>query len=197
MIVPKVELVVLGLLAEEPMHGYDLLERFRSRSMGFWVEVGKASVYQALSRLEKRGLVVGKAREGSEGPDRRVFRITRSGRARLTAGLEERFGELVPVWPTVMSREARLAAAYETEAGTALGFVHLLAPAEARAAVTDREQALTDLLDAVRTERARVATERGAGRMVANALLDRQEALAKAEQVWLKAFRASLGKLRR
>jgi DNA-binding PadR family transcriptional regulator len=195
--VPKVELVVLGLLAEEPMHGYDLLERFRSRSMGFWVEVGKASVYQALSRLEKRGLVVGRAREGTEGPDRRVYRITRSGRARLAAGLEERFAELAPVWPSVMSRDARLAAAYETEAGTALGFVHLLAPAEARAAVTDREQAVTDLLDAVDTERARVAAERGAGRMVANALLDRQEALAKAELVWLKAFRASLGKLRR
>jgi len=43
--VSKVEVVVLGLLAEEPQYGYDLLERFRSRGMGFWVEVGKASVY--------------------------------------------------------------------------------------------------------------------------------------------------------
>jgi DNA-binding PadR family transcriptional regulator len=180
--VPKVELVVLGLLAEEPMHGYDLLERFRSRSMGFWVEVGKASVYQALTRLEQRGLVTGRDREGTEGPDRRVFRITRSGRARLTQGLAERFGQLAP---------------YESEAGTALGFVHLLAPAEARAAVADREQAVTDLLDAVRSERARVSAERGAGRMAANALLDRQEALAKAEIAWLRAFLASLGKLRR
>ena len=52
----KVEVVVLGLLAEEPLYGYDLLERFRARSMGFWVEVGKASVYQALRRLERDGL---------------------------------------------------------------------------------------------------------------------------------------------
>ncbi len=180
--VPKVELVVLGLLAEEPMHGYDLLERYRSRSMGFWVEIGKASVYQALARLERRGLLAGTDQAGSEGPDRRVFRITRSGRARLAAGLAERFGELAP---------------YEAEAGTALGFVHLLPAAAARAAATGRERAVNDLLGAVRTERSRVSAERGVGRALANALLDRQEALAKAEVVWLKAFRSSLGKLRR
>ena len=182
MIVPKVELVVLGLLAEEPMHGYDLLERYRARSMGFWVEIGKASVYQALSRLERRGLVAGKDQEGSEGPDRRVFRITRSGRARLGAGLAERFDELAP---------------YEAEAGTALGFAHLLSATEARAAASGREQAVTDLLDAVGAERARVSGDRGVGRTLANALLDRQEALAKAELAWLKTFRASVGKLRK
>ena len=72
----KVEVVVLGLLAEEPLYGYDLLERFRTRSMGFWVEVGKASVYQALRRLEGHGLASGRPQEGTEGPDRRVYRIT-------------------------------------------------------------------------------------------------------------------------
>ena len=56
MAVSKVEVVVLGLLAEEPLYGYELLERFRARSMGFWVEVGKASVYQVLRRLEREGL---------------------------------------------------------------------------------------------------------------------------------------------
>ena len=84
--VPKVEVVVLGLLAEEPMHGYDLLERFRARSMGFWVEVGKASVYQTLHRLEARGLITGRSQDGREGPDRRVYRITRAGRSRLARG---------------------------------------------------------------------------------------------------------------
>src|SRR5436190_16819050 len=59
--VPKVEVVVLGLLAEEPLYGYDLLERFHTRSIGFWAEVGKASVYQTLRRLERRGLITGRA----------------------------------------------------------------------------------------------------------------------------------------
>ena len=178
--VPKVEVVVLGLLAEEPMHGYDLLERFRGRSMGFWVEVGRASVYQALHRLEARGLITGRSQDGREGPDRRVYRVTRTGRARLAEGLAGRFGELAP---------------YETDAGLALGFADRLTPAEARKAVDTRELAVRDLLDAVAAERDR--TTGRAGRALADTMLDRQRALAEAELAWLARFRSSLGKIRR
>jgi PadR family transcriptional regulator len=180
--VSKVEVVVLGLLADEPLYGYDLLERFRARSMGFWAEVGKASVYQALRRLERDGMIAGRSQEGPQGPDRRVYRITRSGRARLIAGLEERFATLEP---------------YETGAGLAFGFAHLLSATQARRAVDARETAVRDLLDAVKTERSRAAADRGAGRLVSNALLDRQEALGKAELAWIKGFRTTLGRIRR
>ena len=180
--VSKVELVVLGLLAEEPMYGYGVLERVRARSMGFWAEVGRASVYQALRRMESDGLIAGRAQEGIDGPDRRVFRITRTGRDRLRAGLVERAAELAP---------------YETGAGLSLGFTHLLSAAESRRTVDARELAVRDLLDAIRTERARTSADRGAGRMVANAMLDRQETLARAELAWLARFRTELVKARR
>ena len=81
MAVSKVELVVLGLLADEPSYGYQLLERFRERSMSFWGEIGRASVYQARDRLEAKGLVTGRAQDGTTGPDRRVYRLTRTGRS--------------------------------------------------------------------------------------------------------------------
>jgi PadR family transcriptional regulator PadR len=178
----KVEVVVLGLLAEEPLYGYDLLERFRTRSMGFWVEVGKASVYQVLRRLERDGSINGRSQEGSEGPDRRVYRITKSGRDRLRSGLSERVASLEP---------------YETDGGLALGFAHLLSASDARKAVDARESAVRDLLDAVRTERARVTADRGAGRSVSTAMLQRQESFAKAELGWIKGFRADLGRIRR
>ena len=180
--VSKVELVVLGLLAEEPMYGYGVLERARARSMGFWAEVGRASVYQALRRMESDGLIAGRAQEGTDGPDRRVFRITRTGRDRLRAGLVERAAELAP---------------YETGAGLSLGFAHLLSAAESRRTLDARELAVRDLLDAIRTERARTSADRGAGRMVANAMLDRQETLARAELAWLARFRTDLVKARR
>jgi DNA-binding PadR family transcriptional regulator len=178
----EVEVVVLGLLAEGPVHGYDLIERARSRSMDLWAEVGKASIYQALHRLEARGLITGKAQEGSDGPDRRVYRVTGSGRRRLRAGLAERFGEPSP---------------YATDGGLSLGFVHLLPAGDARRGLDGRERAVRDLLDAISTERARAAEDRTAGRVVADAMLDRQEALAKAELAWIKGFRATLGRLRR
>ena len=180
--VPKVEVVVLGLLAEEPMHGYDLLERFRARSMGFWVEVGKASVYQTLHRLEARGLIAGRSHVGREGPDRRVYRITRSGRARLGEGLAERFGELAP---------------YETDAGLALGFSDRLSAPQAKEAIAARELALRDLLDALAAERERTAGQGGPGRVLSDAMLDRQRALAEAELAWLARFRSSSGRIRR
>ncbi len=182
MAVPKVELVVLGLLADGPAHGYDLIERLRERSMGFWIEVGKASVYQTLHRLEARGLITGKVQDSNDGPDRRVFRISKAGRDRLGLGMAERFGELAP---------------FETEAGTALGFVHLMSPADARLAADAREAALQDLLAATKDERARMGAEKGGSRVVSNALLERQDALARAELAWLKTFRAGLSKMRR
>ncbi|MGZ6545122.1 MAG: PadR family transcriptional regulator [Actinomycetota bacterium] len=178
----KVEVVVLGLLAEEPLYGYDLLERFRSRGMDLWVEVGKASVYQVLRRLERDGFITGRAQEGSEGPDRRVYRISKAGRDRLREGLSSRFGAAEP---------------YETDGGLALGFVHLLPAAEARRAVDARETAVRDRLAASRREHAASSTDRGAGRAVANAMLDRQEALGRAELAWIKGFRTALARIRR
>ena len=182
MAVSKVEVAVLACLAEGPLHGYDLLERMKARSMDLWAEVGKASVYQALRRLERQGLVAGKDQEGTGGPDRHVYRITRAGRDRLRAGLVERFGAAAP---------------YETGAGLALGFVHLLSAAEARRALEARERGLHDLMEAAQTQRGVTRSEGGAGRAVADAMLERQTALAEAELVWIKGFRTSLGKLRR
>jgi DNA-binding PadR family transcriptional regulator len=178
----KVEIAVLGLLAEQPMHGYDLLERARARSMGFWTELSRASVYQVLKRLERDGLVAGRAQEGREGPDRRVFRITKAGRTRLAEGAVETAGALVPA---------------ETPAGVALGIAHSLPASAARAAADGRERSLRDLLDGVRTELDRTRDLRDPGRAVSTAMLELQASLAEAELAWLKAFRAASGKARR
>jgi len=187
--VSKVEVVVLGLLAEEQLYGYELLDRFRSRGMGLWVEIGKASVYQVLRRLEREALIVGRAQEGPAGPDRRVYRITRAGRDRLVAGLSERVASPEP---------------YETEAGLAMGFAHLLSAAQARRAVDAREAAVRELIATVKAQRSwdersrdDRALDRGAGRAASGAMLDRQEALAKAELAWIRGFRSAIGRIRR
>lgn len=178
----KVDVVVLACLSEQPLHGYDLLERMKDRSMGLWAEVGKASVYQALQRLERAALIVGRHQEGAEGPDRRVFRITSAGREQLRRGLVECSSSSDP---------------FQSRAGLALGFLHLLSAAEARDAVDARERGLRDLLEAADRERARIATAEGAGPALAGAMLSRQRSLAEAELAWIKGFRTYLRKLRR
>jgi DNA-binding PadR family transcriptional regulator len=181
-LVSKVEVITLGLLVEEPLYGYELLERFRDRGMGSWVEIGKASVYQALRRLEKHGQVAGRAQEGSEGPDRRVYRITRSGRGLLREGLMERFAEAGP---------------YEAGAVLSLGFVHLISVEDARGGLAEISAALEARRGAIVAERERLSAGRGPGHAVGLRLLGLQEAFVEVELAWLAAFRRDLGKLRR
>jgi hypothetical protein len=100
----------------------------------------------------------------------------------LEEGLSERVGSLEP---------------YETAGGLALGFAHLLSATDARKAVDERETAVRDLLDAIKTERARISADKGPGRSVSTAMLQRQESLAKAELAWIKGFRSDLGRIRR
>jgi len=181
MTVSKVDVAVLGCLAESPRHGYDLLEVMRARHMDLWADVGKASVYQGLRRLERAGLIAGKAHEGAAAPDRRVYRITKSGHARLAEGLQERLAD---------------AGSFESTAGVAMGFLHLLAPAARRRAVQTRTHALRALLDTARAGERGLARDPSPGATAAVAMLARQIALAEAELAWLATSGASLSRLR-
>lgn len=79
------ELLLLGLLAEMPRHGYQLEQEIARRGMREWTQIGFSSVYFVLGRLEAAGLVAaGKKREA--GPKaRKTFRLTPAGRRVLVA----------------------------------------------------------------------------------------------------------------
>ncbi|HEX8518169.1 MAG TPA: PadR family transcriptional regulator [Pseudonocardia sp.] len=78
------ELAVLGLLVEAPVHGYALRQQLAARLGGLRV-VSYGSLYPALRRLTRAGLI---AEEVPDGPwprrGRRVYRITAEGRERFT-----------------------------------------------------------------------------------------------------------------
>src|ERR1035437_8186003 len=79
---------LLGLLEQQPHHGYDLKRLFDSyfapdRPLAY------AQVYSTLGRLEQRGQVRLEAVERAEGPDRRRFAITDDGRTELGRWLLE------------------------------------------------------------------------------------------------------------
>jgi PadR family transcriptional regulator, regulatory protein PadR len=80
---------VLLLLREAPAHGYDLLERLQA--FGF-TRSDPGGLYRALRALEQEGLVRSAWEPSPQGPDRRIYEITRPGAERLheaAAGLRE------------------------------------------------------------------------------------------------------------
>jgi DNA-binding PadR family transcriptional regulator len=77
-----VEPALLTVLAEGADHGYELARAIRARGL-VPGELSRARVYEALARLEEDGAIEGEHEASDEGPDRRRYAITESGRARL------------------------------------------------------------------------------------------------------------------
>jgi DNA-binding PadR family transcriptional regulator len=79
---------LLGLLAAEPRHGYELKRQF-DRVFAPDHPLPFGQVYASLARLERDGRVVIDAVERMEGPDRKRYLITEAGRDALLAWLNE------------------------------------------------------------------------------------------------------------
>lgn len=75
------ELLILRLLLERPMHGYELL-RAIEQSSGQVLEFGEGCIYPLLHRLEHEGLLTSR-RETVQGRSRVVYRVTAGGRGRF------------------------------------------------------------------------------------------------------------------
>jgi DNA-binding PadR family transcriptional regulator len=85
----KNELVVLGLLNEMPMHGYQLYHEIEKRNMEAWAQVNLASVYNTLDRLRRGTMVEAKKEKPGRMPEREVFQITPKGKQELSHQVEE------------------------------------------------------------------------------------------------------------
>jgi DNA-binding PadR family transcriptional regulator len=77
---------VLAVLAEEPGHGYDVIQRLEEKTDGAW-RPSPGSVYPTLQLLEDEGLV-----RSAERDAKRVFEITDSGREEATRRIDEAGG---------------------------------------------------------------------------------------------------------
>lgn len=76
--------VILGLLKDKPSHGYELLERFRSREqLGRVWTMSTSQLYAVLKRLEIQGLILGREVDDPNAPPRIVYTVTEAGAYRL------------------------------------------------------------------------------------------------------------------
>lgn len=96
------ELVLLGLLAERPRHGYELEEVIAARGMREWTEIGFSSIYYVLGKLRERGLVSETAEPPARGKPRRVYAPTPVGLRELAMAAEAAIANLRPVHPVLL-----------------------------------------------------------------------------------------------
>ncbi|HKN84641.1 MAG TPA: PadR family transcriptional regulator [Pyrinomonadaceae bacterium] len=85
------DLVILSLLAERPMHGYEVNSTLEDRKIRDWAPVSRPQIYYSLDKLTRLRLIRASADDSpSAGPERRVFETTPLGRDRLADALESK-----------------------------------------------------------------------------------------------------------
>ncbi len=82
-----IDLIILGVLKQEPCGAYDIQKAVEYRNISRWVKVSTPSVYKKVLQLEERGMIEGKTEKNGKMPAKVVYNLTKSG--------EEYFAELM------------------------------------------------------------------------------------------------------
>jgi DNA-binding PadR family transcriptional regulator len=84
------DLVLLSLLAERPMHGYQANAELERRCVRDWAAISRPQIYYSLEKLARAGLIRGtETEERAAGPERQEYETTAKGRTALAAALEK------------------------------------------------------------------------------------------------------------
>ncbi|OII05530.1 PadR family transcriptional regulator [Curtobacterium sp. MCBA15_007] len=180
-------LYLLVLLADHPMHGYELIQALGDRFGGTYVP-SAGTVYPRLAKLEDDGLVT-KTADGRK----TVYAITDAGRAELAARADEiaavesglsdsvkslADGVRASVGEAMRSLRADLAAAAESPA-TGSTEEPVSVPSDSARAMRELEMALSSFRQQVRADLRRRATRGTLGSDTVTRLRDGLEALRK------------------
>ncbi|PYY61673.1 PadR family transcriptional regulator [Curtobacterium sp. MCSS17_011] len=180
-------LYLLVLLADHPMHGYELIQALGDRFGGTYVP-SAGTVYPRLAKLEDDGLVT-KTADGRK----TVYAITDAGRAELAARADEiatvesgvsdsvkslADGVRASVGEAMRSLRADLAAAAESPA-TGSAEEPVSVPSDSARALRELEMALSSFRQQVRADLQRRATRGTLGADTVTRLRDGLEALRK------------------
>jgi transcriptional regulator len=82
------DLLVLKTLAQGPHHGYGIAQKILLSSRQI-IDVQPGSLYPALHRLERKGLVTSEWRESDAGRMARVYSLTKAGHKHLAGEIEQ------------------------------------------------------------------------------------------------------------
>ena len=77
------DLLILKVLALEPMHGWAIAQRIRQMSSDV-LQVGQSALYPALHKLERQGWVASEWKTSDTNRRAKYYKLTRAGRTAVT-----------------------------------------------------------------------------------------------------------------
>ena len=127
------KLLLLGMLRQQQMHGYQLFE-FIDRDMSACVDLKKPTAYYLLQRMAQDGWIDERQEQEGNRPLRKVYRLTGQGEAAFQRLLRENLSSY-------------LSPSFAGDIG--LAFLDALEPAEALRLLSQRRSAISAALSAV------------------------------------------------
>ncbi|MFC2029502.1 DUF4388 domain-containing protein [Chloroflexota bacterium] len=85
----KIDLLLLGLLLDRPMHGYELYQQIQTERIDAWFNVSMAGVYYSLGKLRDQGLVAETRQRGGRSARKSIYRLTEEGRTAFFKAMDE------------------------------------------------------------------------------------------------------------
>lgn len=131
-----VRLAILALLAEGPMHGYEIIQQIAERSQQLW-RPSPGSVYPTLQMLVDEGLITGAETDGKK----RLFELTEEGRG-VAESIE------TPPWEQIADGADPGQINLRTAARQLFGAV----TQAGQAATTEQQQRIVDIINGARKE---------------------------------------------
>jgi DNA-binding PadR family transcriptional regulator len=131
-----VRAAILALLAERPMHGYEMIQEIAERSNGIW-KPSPGSVYPTLQLLDDEGLITAGESHGSK----KLFELTEDGRA-AAAKVE------TPPWDEI----AEGADPAQMNLRSAIGQLFGAVAQSAHTATAEQQQRIIEILNNARRE---------------------------------------------
>ena len=80
--------IVLSLLSERPMYGYEIVKTVNARSNGVF-DMKEGTLYPVLHRLQGERLLKAAWEDGDAGKRRKYYTLTAKGRRRCAEGREQ------------------------------------------------------------------------------------------------------------
>lgn len=158
---------LLGLLLDKPAHGYDLARHFaRGSALGDVIHLSPSHLYALLARLERDGLIAGEVQDAGALPQRRVYRLTESGRDAVDRWIDQpvshprdmRLDFPLKLYMARSSGDARVAELIDRQRAIFHAYIERLQSQENPGA-TPEDAAFIDLMRQGRIGRARSALD--------------------------------------